>query len=104
FLACVAGALAGQDACRRYGGQAHAVADEQDYVAGPAFHCAALGVGGRAAAEPPLRGFTGRAFDPRHLDGRDVEGGVGGGRLVTDRGGAGGEQGGETAQGGNTHG
>ena len=61
FLAGTAAALAFQDAGEAHGGHAHAVADEQDHVAGPAgVRCLLCAIGhGRGAGAVPGRGFRG---------------------------------------------
>ena len=104
-LAASTGALALQDPGRCHRGQVHAVAHEQDHVAGGAGHRAAFGRSRRAAAEPPLRVFAVRPHDLRHLHGRGGGGGRWRGRAGFVRGrGAGGEQGGEAAGEGKAHG
>ncbi|MNM57391.1 hypothetical protein D3C81_685890 [compost metagenome] len=79
LFARVAVTLAFEDACGGHGGQAHAVAEEQDHVFGLAAH-GAIGGGARCAiAVPPLRGFTFRVGDLGHVheDRRGAGGGLG---------------------------
>ena len=69
LLARGAGTLAFEDACGSYRGQAHAIAEEHDHILRLPGHRTAGRRFGGAVAIPPLRGFTLRAADDRHLDG-----------------------------------
>ncbi len=69
LLARLAAALALEDAGGSHGGQAHAVAEEQDHVLRPARHGAAAGGARRAAAIPPVGRFAAGMGHRRHLDG-----------------------------------
>ncbi|KAG1255088.1 hypothetical protein G6F68_010544 [Rhizopus microsporus] len=94
--------LALVDARGGHGGQAHAVAQEQDDVLGLAGHRAVGGRLGGTAAVPPLRGLTGRVGDGIDGDleaGRGGRGGSAGAGAQQQGGGAGGQQGDGTAHG-----